>query len=304
MKPLHEPVLVEEVTRLLDPKAGQIYFDATAGYGGHARAVWTEMGSGRLILVDLDEAAITALKAEFDQAEIWHLDYLAAAERLQQEAIRPNMILMDLGVSSPQLDDRVRGFSFKDQGPLDMRMDTGSDLTAATVVNTYSLDQLAELIGRYGEEHRAKTVARAITEHRPFQTTTELAAVVRRAVGSSGKIDPATRTFQAIRIEVNQELVQLEAALPILTQQLAPGGRIAVISFHSLEDRIVKQWFDRESRRCICSPNQPICVCDHEASLAKLTRKPLIDQTSNNPRARSAKLRAAVKLNKNQKEGE
>lgn len=304
MKPTHIPVLVKEVTELLSPKVGEVYFDGTAGFGGHARAVQELMGEGRIILSDRDPEAIAALKHEFgSDAEIWHSSLTKAAERLMSENVHPDMILLDLGVSSPQLDQPERGFSFKDQGPLDMRMDTASDLTAADVANIYSEARLAEIIGRYGEEHRAKTVARAIVASRPFHNTKELADVVRKVASRDGKIDAATRTFQAIRIEVNQELVQLETALPNLTEALAPGGRIVVISFHSLEDRIVKQWFERESKDCICPPGTPICICGHNASIAKLTKKPVVGtEDSHNPRARSAKLRAAVKLNKNQKE--
>lgn len=304
MKPTHIPVLVEEVIKLLSPSPGETYFDGTAGYGGHALAVLPSIGRGRMILSDRDPAAVQTLRARFGKtAEVWQLSLTDAASRLEQTQIHPNMILLDLGVSSPQLDRPERGFSFKESGPLDMRMDTDGALTAAMVVNDYPEKRLADIIGRYGEEHRAKTVARAIVAGRPFTDTLGLAATIRKVASRDGKIDAATRTFQAIRMEVNQELLQLEQALPSLTRVLAPGGRIAVISFHSLEDRIVKQWFDQESRGCICPPSTPVCICDHTATLAKITKKPVLGTLdSHNPRARSAKLRAAVKLNKNQKE--
>ena len=304
MKPKHTPVLVKEVARLLSPRAGETYFDGTAGFGGHAQEVLEQIGAGRMILSDRDPQAVETLRQAFgENAEVWQLSFSEAAVKLANENIHPNMILLDLGVSSPQLDQPERGFSFTTDGPLDMRMDTTASLTASDVVNNYSEQELADIIGRYGEEHRAKSVARAIAASRPFTSTGQLAAVVRAVAGRDGKIDAATRTFQAIRIEVNQELAELEIALPILTEQLAIGGRIAVISFHSLEDRIVKRWFEQESKDCICPPATPICVCDHQASLAKLTKKPVLgSEDSHNLRARSAKLRAAVKLNKNQKE--
>jgi 16S rRNA (cytosine1402-N4)-methyltransferase len=298
MKPQHQPVLAAQVVNLLDPKPGEIYFDGTAGYGGHASIIASKVGDGRVILSDRDEAAIHSLQSQFGRrADIWQLPLSEAANKLQAEDIYPDLILLDLGVSSPQLDQAARGFSFQQPGPIDMRMDTSQKLTAAEVVNHYSEAQLAALIGDYGEEHRAKIVARAIVQHRPFANTTELAAIVRKAAGKSSKIDPATRTFQALRMVVNNELGELVTALPILTKQLAPAGRMVIISFHSLEDRIVKQWFDRQSRGCICPPGLPVCSCGHQATVAKLTKKPLSGELdSHNPRARSAKLRAVMKL--------
>lgn len=303
MKPQHQPVLADAVIQLMNPKPGELYFDGTAGYGGHAAAFQSKLGNGRLILNDRDAAAAQSLRQRFGRrAEIWQLALSQAVKRLQTEDIHPDLILLDLGVSSPQLDRPDRGFSFQHQGPLDMRMDTSQTLTAMDVVNNYSPARLAALIGEYGEEHRAKTVAQAIVKARPLETTTELAAAVRSVVGRSGPIDPATRTFQAIRMEVNNELGELEAALPQLTKALATNGRIGVISFHSLEDRIVKQWFDRESRDCICPPGLPVCTCSHQASLGKVTKRPVSGSLdSHNPRARSAKLRVAMKLK--QKEG-
>jgi 16S rRNA (cytosine1402-N4)-methyltransferase len=302
----HHPVLLNEVVQVLDPKRGDSYLDGTAGYGGHAAAIMQRVGpEGRIILVDRDARAIQQLAERFGEgAEIMHSNYLRAAERLQEDGTLVDMILLDLGVSSPQIDNAERGFSFAQDGPLDMRMDQSQSITAADVVNRYHQRELERIIREYGEEPKARAVARAIVEKRPFTTTAKLAAVVRRAALGGGDIDPATRTFQAIRIEVNSELDQLREALPVLTKILSPGGRIAVISFHSLEDRVVKQFFDRESRDCICPPKQPICTCGHVAALLKLTEKPITgnqDEVVINPRARSAKLRAAEKINKNKR---
>ncbi len=207
------------------------------------------------------------------------------------------LVLLDLGVSSPQLDKAERGFSFTHDGPLDMRMDQSTGESAADLVNRLGGEELANLIYSFGEERHSRKIARAIVAHRPIIRTAQLAEIVAAAIGHRGKIHPATRTFQALRIAVNQELQQLQLALPILVDLLAPGGRIAVISFHSLEDRSVKDYFRRESRDCICPPHQPICTCNHQASLHLLTKRPLIGtHDAFNPRARSAKLRAAVKL--------
>jgi 16S rRNA (cytosine1402-N4)-methyltransferase len=302
----HQPVLLRQVLEVLSPQAGEAYLDGTAGYGGHAAAVADLIGPGaRMILVDRDINAIRHLSERFgDQAETIHANYLEAAHRLQADGTLVDLILLDLGVSSPQLDNGERGFSFKADAPLDMRMDQSQALTAATVVNTYRVEELARIIRDYGEEPKARAVARTIVEQRPYATTAQLARVVRRVAVQSKDIDAATRTFQAIRIEVNEELRQLEEALPILEQLLRPGGRLAVISFHSLEDRIVKQFFDRQSRDCICPPKQPVCTCGHTASLRKITAKPLTgtaDEIAINPRARSAKLRAAEKTNQNKR---
>jgi len=306
MKPLHQPVLRDQVVRILAPQKGESYLDCTAGYGGHAALVTESIGpAGRAILVDRDSRATQALDARFgDRVEIIHASYLDAAQRLQADGTLVDMILLDLGVSSPQIDNAERGFSFKADAPLDMRMDQSQVLTAAEVVNRTPVRDLERIIREYGEEPKARAVARAIVAARPFETTSQLAKVVRSAALKGGDIDAATRTFQAIRIEVNAELSQLDEALPVLAKLLVPGGRLAVISFHSLEDRIVKQFFDRESRDCICPPKQPVCTCDHVATMRKLTSKPITgdsDEIAINPRARSAKLRAAEKINKNKR---
>lgn len=301
MKNQHQPVLIDEVVRVLAPRAGESYLDGTAGFGGHAQAIVDQIGpTAQVTLVDRDINAIAYLATKFqDQAEILHKSYAEAAEQLLDEGHRFDMILLDLGVSSPQLDNPERGFSFQNDAPLDMRMDQSQALTAERMINTYPQNELERILRDYGEEHRARTIVTAIVAARPVKTTRQLADIVRLAVGSSGKINPATKTFQAIRIAVNSELSQLEDALPLLAKLLTSGGRLAVISFHSLEDRIVKQFFDYESRDCVCPPKQPICTCNHQASVRKLTPKAIAGDSIeivSNPRARSAKLRAAEKL--------
>ena len=303
--PQHQPVLLDQVSRVLNPKIGERYLDGTAGYGGHAAAIISRIGpEGQAILVDRDAYATRALRERFgDQARVIHADIREAAERLLDEGRVVDMVLLDLGVSSPQIDNSDRGFSFKSDAPLDMRMDQSQSLTAADVVNRMPEAKLASIIRTYGEEPKARAVARAIVAARPLVTTAQLAKVVRK-YALAGDIDSATRTFQAIRIEVNGELDQLSQTLPLLTKLLSFGGRFAIISFHSLEDRIVKQYFDQESRDCICPPKQPVCTCDHVASLRKITLKPIMGDSTEiaiNPRARSAKLRAAEKINKNKR---
>ena len=303
--PYHQPVLLAQVLEVLNPKIGEMYLDGTAGYGGHAAAVLDRVGpSGEVILLDRDAHATRALAKRFGgQAEIMHISFLEGAERLLDEGRLVDMILLDLGVSSPQFDNADRGFSFKADAPLDMRMDQSQSYTAAEVVNRMPEKRLEQIISTYGEEPKARAVARAIVQARPIHTTGQLARVV-RPVAVQGDIDSSTRTFQAIRIEVNNELTQLKQVLPLLTKLLALSGRLAIITFHSLEDRIVKQFIDQESRDCICPPKQPVCTCGHVASLRKITTKPIVGDSTEiatNPRARSAKLRAAEKINKNKR---
>jgi 16S rRNA (cytosine1402-N4)-methyltransferase len=302
----HQPVLLDHVIRLLAPQKGESYLDGTAGYGGHAAAVIQHLGpDGRVILIDRDANAVRALAGRFgDRIEVIHTSYLEAAVRLQVDGTLVDMVLLDLGVSSPQIDIAERGFSFKYDALLDMRMDQSQELTAADVVNTYSERNLARIIAEFGEEPKAKAVAAAIVAGRPYATTRELAKVIRTRAVRPKDIDAATKTFQAIRIEVNEELDQVKKALPLFADILAPGGRLAVISFHSLEDRIVKEFFNTESRDCICPPKQPICTCGHHASLSILTAKPIVADSTElaiNPRARSAKLRVAEKQNQNKR---
>ncbi len=300
MNPHHTPVLLAQTMALLNPKEGESYLDGTAGFGGHAAAVISAIGDeASVVLVDRDQTAVAALEEKFGKrAEIIHTDFLEAAQRLVEEGRQFDLILLDVGVSSPQLDQAERGFSFRSDADLDMRMDQSQELTAEIIVNNWKQEDLANVIYEYGEERRSRAVARAIVAARPVTSTKQLADIVRSVVPKgASKIDPATRTFQAIRIAVNNELDQLAKSLHLLVNLLSAGGRLAVISFHSLEDRIVKQFIDTESKDCICPPRTPVCVCEHTATVAKLTKKPVIaDNNDSNPRARSAKLRAAVKL--------
>jgi 16S rRNA (cytosine1402-N4)-methyltransferase len=304
----HQPVLLERVLGLLQPLPGQAYLDATAGLGGHAAAVLHKLGpAGRAVLVDRDEAAQVALTKRFgddDRVRYMRMGFYEAAQRLVDEGAMFEAILLDLGVSSPQFDDAARGFSFKREAPLDMRMDQSQTLTAADVVNSWSLRRLETILRDFGEEPKARAVAAALVAHRPFASTTQLASIVRQTAYRPRDIDPATRTFQAIRMAVNNELEELALAVPLMVGLLVPGGRLAVISFHSLEDRIVKQFIDQEVRDCICPPKQPVCTCEHKASLVKITQRPVTaddQEIAFNPRARSAKLRAAEKINKNKR---
>ncbi|HSX46231.1 MAG TPA: 16S rRNA (cytosine(1402)-N(4))-methyltransferase RsmH [Candidatus Saccharimonadia bacterium] len=286
----HEPVLLKEVLQYLDPSEGDSYLDLTAGYGGHAQAVAERVGSlTDVTLIDRDANAVRVLREELPGADIEQQDFLAASRELLAEGRQFDVILADLGVSSPHLNEGKRGFAIVHSGPLDMRMDQSQALTAETIINTYSEAQLADLLTRYGEEPKAAQIARLIVQARPLQTTDELAAVAAQAWPGHSRVHPATRTFQAIRIAVNDELRQLQEALPLWFELLKPGGRIAVISFHSLEDRLVKQALAEAAGD------------RYDAELRLLTKTPVTaspDETVHNPRARSAKLRAAVKIKK------
>jgi 16S rRNA (cytosine1402-N4)-methyltransferase len=286
----HEPVLTAEVLQYLAPKEGESYLDLTAGYGGHARLIVERVGSlTNIMLVDRDQNAVDVLKSEFTSAKIRQQDFLSASQELVQKKERFDLILADLGVSSPHLNEGSRGFSINMSGPLDMRMDQTQELTAEAIVNNYSQDQLTDLLRLYGEEPKAVQIARSIVRLRPLYSTDELAAIAAQAWPGRQRIHPATRTFQAIRIAVNDELAQLKMALPLWIKLLSPGGRLAVISFHSLEDRLVK----------LALADAAGEVYDSELKL--LTKKPVSASPTelvNNPRARSAKLRAAVKIKK------
>ena len=288
--PLHVPVLLEATLDQLQPIQGETYLDLTAGYGGHASRILakTQNYSGS-VLVDRDENAQKHLQAFAEKGvRLLHTDFAAAAKQLVEEGQRFNIVLADLGVSSPQLDQAQRGFSFTHDGPLDMRMDPRQEVSAATLVNTLSQDELVRIITTYGEEPLgfARQIAKAIHEHRPFTTTEQLASVIKQTYrGPWKKIHPATRTFQALRIAVNDELRQVETLLPLLPKLLAPGGRVGIISFHSLEDRLVKRYFAEQHH------------AGFEAELQIVTKKPLSGDIYDvhNPRSRSAKLRVAVK---------
>jgi len=291
----HVPVLLEAVLHYLNPQAGETYLDLTAGYGGHAQAV-LERTNASAVLVDRDQNAVDHLSEHFSNqlVKIKHQDFLAASRELISGGQRFDIILADLGVSSPHLNTASRGFSIQNDGPLDMRMDQSQALTADEVVNTFDQSELADIIRRYGEEPRAHKIAQAIVDHRPLHTTNDLAAVVARAsrAAKPARIHPATRVFQALRIVVNDELQQLEAALPLWIELLEPDGRLAVISFHSLEDRLVKQAFYEAGGQ------------KYDATIRVLTKNPVTAAAPEivfNPRARSAKLRVAVKINIKQK---
>ncbi len=306
MEPPHQPVLYHEIILALRPQSPGRYIDATVGAGGHAWGILSQsQPDGRLLGLDLDPQALALAHerlAEFgDRATLVQASYTTLSEQLH--TIGWNLvqgIVIDLGVSSMQLDTPERGFSFKSEGPLDMRFDPTQPLQAENLVNEWSERDLADILWRYGEEQQSRRIARAIVQARPLHTTQALAEVVAKAAGGrKGRIHPATRTFQALRIAVNQELEAVAAFLPQAVAALAPGGRLAVISFHSLEDRIAKQFFRRESRDCICPPEQPICTCGHKASLVEVNRHPVEaseEENVNNPRARSARLRIIEKL--------
>jgi 16S rRNA (cytosine1402-N4)-methyltransferase len=296
---LHQPVLLEQTIDLLDLKSGEIVIDMTAGYGGHSAEILKIIGeSGRLILVDRDENAIKELKKKFKNYK--NIDYIHSNySEIDWKSIGSvDKILMDLGVSSPQLDESERGFSFNKDAELDMRMDRSQSLTAKEIVNEYSEDELANIIYRYGEEKKSRRIAKAIVDNRevkPIKTTKQLADIVENCLPKSYRIHPATRTFQAIRIATNAELESLEATLPEATEHLNKDGRLAIISFHSLEDRIVKQFF----KSLIEVDKDPVTGMEVESPNFRLiNKKPLKGlQNDNNPRARSAKLRVVEKIN-------
>jgi 16S rRNA (cytosine1402-N4)-methyltransferase len=289
---IHEPVLLNEVLHYLSPKSGQSYLDLTAGYGGHSSAILNKTRNyDHAVLVDRDEQAIKALQDLFGATDtrIIHSDFLNASKLLAEEGKQFDMILADLGVSSLHLTEEHRGFAIRGSGPIDMRMDARQELTAGKIVNTYSEEKLTQILKNYGEEPKANQIAKRIINNRPLRTTDQLAKIAAKAWPGHSKIHPATRTFQALRIAVNEELAQLEQALPVCLKLLAPGGRLVIISFHSLEDRITKQFFAEHAANT------------YDAELTLLTKKPVTanhDEIASNPRARSAKLRAGSK-NKN-----
>ncbi|MEK6208226.1 MAG: 16S rRNA (cytosine(1402)-N(4))-methyltransferase RsmH [Chloroflexota bacterium] len=305
----HEPVLVAEVLAQLHPHAGGHYLDGTVGGGGHAAAILdATRPDGKLLGLDRDPAALAIAARELarfgDRAVLARGNFAVLDEIAGEHGFAPvDGVVLDLGLSSIQLADDERGFSFRSRGPLDMRSDPDLRDTAADLVNTWVEKDLRRVFAEYGEEPEAARVAGAIVRRRvktPFEAADDLGRFVagvktRRPRG----IDPATRVFQALRIAVNDELANLERALAAAMRAVRPGGRIAVISFHSLEDRIVKQFFARESRDCICPPHLPTCVCGHRAGLRVVTRRPLraaSAEVDRNPRARSAALRVTERL--------
>ncbi|HEY2372366.1 MAG TPA: 16S rRNA (cytosine(1402)-N(4))-methyltransferase RsmH [Gaiellaceae bacterium] len=305
----HVPVLANEVRASLDVHPGDTVVDATFGAGGHAALLAADLGGrGKLIAIDRDPTARTYFerfeKQSGVQARLLRGDFGVVLPQLAENGVRADAILLDLGVSSMQLDRPERGFSYSVDAPLDMRMDTSQELSAIDVVNEWAERDLVMIFRRYGEERYAKQIARAIVRRRKderFERTGDLVDTIKAALPAPvrfGEGHPAKRVFQALRIAVNDELGSLEAALPAALEMLRPGGRLAVISFHSLEDRIVKQFLRDKERGCTCPPDFPVCVCGHEPELRAIERRPVrpsATEVDANPRSASARLRAAVK---------
>ena len=310
MTKTHIPVLAGELIDLVNPRPGEIAVDCTVGGGGHARLIADRLGpAGILIGVDRDPVAeerFQALAAEVPcETRFIRADFVTALHELRDERLRPDLVYLDLGMSSMQVDTWARGFSYAYDAPLDMRMDPAQDVTAAEIVNGWDERRLARLLREYGEERYATQIARAIGRARAreeFSCTQQLVDTIKTAVPVPAQFaggHPARRTFQALRIAVNDELTQLEQALPAAWELLAPGGRLAAISFHSLEDRLVKRFLAARARGCVCPPDLPICVCGHEPEAELLTRRavaPTPGEVAANPRSKSAHLRAARKL--------
>jgi 16S rRNA (cytosine1402-N4)-methyltransferase len=305
----HIPVLADRVVELLVPalEHGGIVVDATLGRGGHARAILDAAPAAELIGIDRDPVALqeseSYLAAYSDRIRLVRGDFkdlAALLERLGVASVRG--VLLDLGVSSPQLDEAHRGFSFRSDGPLDMRMDPTQPLSAEDVVNRYAEQDLARVIARYGEERFARRIAKAILRSRPVSGTRALADIVKEAIPAATRRTgghPARRTFQAIRIEVNGELEALELGLADAVDHSEPGGRVVAISYHSLEDRIVKKFFNEQARGCICPPEFPVCVCGKRERVKVLTKRPVRssqEEVDVNPRAEAAKLRAVERM--------
>ena len=307
----HVPVLADEVRELLDVQPGETVVDATFGAGGHSRILVADLQSrGKLIAIDRDPTVrpyFDRMKASVRGVQTRFLrgDYAVVLSQLAGNGVQADAVLLDLGLSSMQVDRPERGFSYATDAPLDMRMDPSDEPDAAEVVNTWDARELEVIFRRYGEERYARQIARGIVrrrEHAPIGRTGQLVDVVRASIPAParfGEGHPAKRVFQALRIEVNHELQSLEVGLPAAIEMLRPGGRLAVMSFHSLEDRIAKRFLRDKARGCTCPPELPVCVCGHEPELRILTPKPIrpaAAETASNPRAASARLRAAVKV--------
>jgi 16S rRNA (cytosine1402-N4)-methyltransferase len=310
MTKTHIPVLAGELIDLLDPRPGETAVDCTVGGGGHARLIAGRIGpAGTLIGVDRDPVAeerFAALSAEVPcTTRFIRADFVTALRELAEERLAPDLIYLDLGMSSMQVDTWTRGFSYAYDAPLDMRMDPAQELTAEEIVNTWDERRLARLLREYGEERYAGQIGRAIVRARrrdALTSTQQLVDTIKTAIPVPAQFaggHPAKRTFQALRIAVNDELSQLEQALPVAWDLLAPGGRLAAISFHSLEDRLVKRFLVARARGCICPPELPVCVCGHDPEGELLNRRavaPTTGEVAANPRSKSAHLRAARKL--------
>ena len=302
----HEPVMMPEIMKALNVQPGGRYIDGTLGEGGHSREILRAADPGGQVLgLDADAEAITVAterladySESFRAVNVNFRDVRATA--LEHEFVPVHGVLFDLGVSSLQLDRESRGFSFRRADPLDMRFSFDQQITAADIVNHYAESELADIIFHLGEDRAARRIAREIVRSRPIMTSIELAGIIEKANPRRGKrTHPATQTFQAIRIAVNDELSALETALEQAVSLLGQGGRMAVISYHSLEDRIVKNFVRKQASDCVCPPQTPICHCDHLATLKVITRRPLIPtdaETDSNPRARSAKLRVVERI--------
>jgi 16S rRNA (cytosine1402-N4)-methyltransferase len=305
----HVPVLAEEVRELLAVGPGATVVDGTFGAGGHSRLLASELaGRGRLIAIDRDPEARTyfdRFRRELPpQSRFLRGDFAIVLNQLAENGVEADAVLLDLGVSSMQIDRPERGFSYAVDAPLDMRMDPSAPRSARDVVNELDERDLADILRRYGEERFARQIARAIVrrrETRPFERTADLVETIKGAIPAPrrfGDGHPAKRVFQALRITVNQELESLERALPAALTMLRPGGRLALISFHSLEDRIVKRFFTAEARGCVCPPELPVCVCGREPRLRLVTKKavrPAPQEVAGNPRSASARLRVAAR---------
>ena len=307
----HIPVLAEEVRELLSVQPGETIVDATFGAGGHSRLLTADLqGSGKLVAIDRDPTVrpyFDRVKASARGVQTRFLrgDYAVVLSQLAGNGVRADVVLLDLGLSSMQVDRHERGFSYATDAPLDMRMDPSDEPSAADIVATWDEQELATIFRRYGEERYARQIARGIVRRRQeaaIERTGHLVDVVRASIPAParfGEGHPAKRVFQALRIEVNHELDSLEAGLPAAFEMLRPGGRLAIISFHSLEDRISKHFLRDLARGCTCPPDFPVCVCGHEPELRILTSKPVrpsAREVDDNPRAASARLRAAVKI--------
>lgn len=299
----HKPVLLKEAIEALAIQPGGRYIDCTLGGGGHAKSILEHSApGGQLLGIDADPEAVRTAAANLshfvNSALLVNDNFVNLDEICRRYNFYPvHGILFDLGLSSLQLEDDPRGFSFQREAALDMRFDPDQQIAAADIVNSYSETDLSSLLRSYGEEPYSHRIARAIVHARPLTTTTQLAAIVEEAVGGrKGRIHPATKTFQALRIAVNQELEHLEEALRKTIDLLGHGGRLVVISYHSLEDRIVKHFIQREAKDCICPPHIPVCQCKHTASLKIINKKvitPSEEELKQNPRSRSARMRIA-----------
>ncbi len=306
MIPPHQPVLYQSIIAALKPISPGNYIDATTGAGGHAHGILeASKPDGFLLGFDLDPFALQiaqkrleSFQGRFKLVQTSYVSLSSQVTAMGWEHVQG--IVIDLGVSSMQIDTPERGFSFLKDGPLDMRFNPLQKITAADLINSLSEKELADILYRYGEETQSRRIAHQICQTRPHQSTLKLAETIQSvAQKKTAKIHPATKTFQALRIAVNNELGALEAFLPQAIAALSTGGRLAVISFHSLEDRIVKQFFRQQARNCLCPPQQPLCTCGHQAAVLEINRHPILadeEEIRNNPRARSARLRVVEKI--------